>query len=136
MFAVLAASAGDVPFAVIGLLAAGAGATELHGVALLREGESRGMNWLVGSQPYLLLVIWCYCGLRILHFEVPTLPEGMGELAVLNARQWNMSVEAYFRTLNAITVGVLAVVALVYQGAMTIYYWRRRDPVARALVGE
>lgn len=133
VFAVMAAGSGDPPFAVIGLLAAGAGAMELHGIALLREGAHRGMNWLVGSQPFLLLVIWCYCGLRIVHFEMPPLPEGMGELATLNARQWGMSVEDYFRLLNSITVGVLAVVALVYQGAMTIYYWRRREPVGRAL---
>src|SRR5678816_1370684 len=57
MFALFAAAARDFPFAAIGLLAAGAGAVELHGAALLRQGDRRGMQWLVASQPYLLLVI-------------------------------------------------------------------------------
>ena len=43
MFALVAASARDFPFAAIGLLAAGAGAIELHGAALLKEGQPRGM---------------------------------------------------------------------------------------------
>src|SRR5215212_4806798 len=47
MFALVAAANRDFPFAAIGLLAAGAGAVELHGAALLREGEPRGMRWLL-----------------------------------------------------------------------------------------
>jgi hypothetical protein len=94
------------------------------------------MRWLVASQPFLLLIIWCYCGLRLTHFELPPLPEGLGELAALSAAQWNLSVAEYFRLLNAITVAVLAVVALGYQGGMTVYYWRRRQPVAQALAAE
>ncbi len=133
LFAVMAAAAHDVPFAVIGLLAAGAGAVEMHGVGLLRAGEPRGMDWLVGSQPFLLGVIWSYCGLRLAHFEMPPLPAGLGDLATLSAQQWGMSVEEYFRLLNTITVAVLAVVSLVYQGGMMVYYLRRRQPVAQAL---
>ena len=34
LFALMAASGGEKPFAIIGLLAAGAGAIELHGAAL------------------------------------------------------------------------------------------------------
>ena len=136
LFALMAAGAHDVPFAVIGLLAAGAGAVELHGVSLLRESEERGMRWLIASQPFLLLVIWCYCGLRLTHFEAPPLPEGMGELAALSAAQWNLSVEQYFRVLNTLTIAVLATVALVYQGGMTVYYLRRRRPVAQALAAD
>ena len=136
VFALMAAGAHDVPFAVIGLLAAGAGAVELHGASLLRRGEERGMTWLIASQPFLLLVIWCYCGLRLAHFEAPPLPEGLSELATVSAAQWNLSVADYFRVLNTITVAVLAVVALGYQGGMTIYYWQRRGPVTRALSEE
>jgi hypothetical protein len=136
LFALMAAGAHDVSFAIIGLLAAGAGALELHGASLLREGEKRGMQWLIASQPFLLLVIWCYCGLRLAHFEMPPLPEGLSELATLSAAQWNMSVEQYFRLLNTLTVAVLAVVALVYQGGLTVYYWRRQRTVAQAVVAD
>ena len=38
VFALMAAGAQEAPFAVIGLLAAGAGAIELHGASLLQEG--------------------------------------------------------------------------------------------------
>ncbi|MBM3854440.1 MAG: hypothetical protein FJ399_15030 [Verrucomicrobia bacterium] len=133
LFAVVTAAARDVPFAAVGLLAAGAGAVELHGVHLLREGEFRGMNWLLASQPFLLLVIWSYCALRWVHFEIPPLTDHLRELATATAVQLEMSVEAYFQLLNTITMAVLAGIALCYQGGMMIYYWRRRRPVAQAL---
>lgn len=136
VFALMAAGTHEVPFAVVGLLAAGAGAVEMHGASLLRASDERGMNWLIASQPLLLLIIWCYCGLRLTHFEMPPLPESMAELATVSAAQWNLTTEEYFRVLNTITVAVLAVVALFYQGGMTVYYWRRREPVARALADE
>lgn len=133
VFAVMAAAAQEGPFAAIGLLAAGAGAIELHGVSLLREGEPRGMDWLIASQPFLLLVIWCYGCLRLVSFELPPVPEGMGELAAVGAAQWGLSVEAYFERVNTLTVAVLSLVALAYQGGMTIYYVKRRRPVLQAL---
>ena len=136
LFALMAAAAQEVPFAVIGLLAAGAGAVELHGVSLLREGEPRGMRWLIASQPFLLVIIWSYCGLRLMHFEMPPLTDNLSQLAALSADQWGMTVDQYFRTLNTITVAVLAVFALCYQASMTIYYLRRRAPVARALAND
>jgi hypothetical protein len=136
VFALMAAGAQEVPYATIGLLAAGAGAIELHGASLLREGDERGMNWLVASQPFLLLVIWSYCGLRVVNFAPPPVPEGMREFAALGAAQWGLTVEGYLRLVNTITVAVLALVALFYQGGMTLYYLRRRRPVTQALVDE
>jgi hypothetical protein len=136
LFAVMAAGTHDVPFAVIGLLAAGAGAVELHGVSLLRGGEERGLHWLIASQPFLLLVVWSYCGLRLVHFEMPPLPEGLGHLAALSAEQWGLTVDQYFRLLNTLTVAILALVSLCYQASMAVYYFRRRGPVARALAEE
>lgn len=136
MFAISAAAAKDVPFAAIGLLAAGAGAIELHGIALLREGQPRGMNWLVASQPFLFVVIVAYCALRVSHFEVPPLPDKLRELAEFSAQQWRMSLPEYFRMINSLTALGVTVVSFFYQGAMTIYYWRRREPVRRALTEE
>lgn len=136
LFAVSAAAARDVPFAAIGLLAAGAGAVELHGLALLRQAEPRGMNWLVASQPFLFIVILAYCVLRATHFEMPPLPDKFRELAELSAQQWRMSLEDYFRMINTITAVTVSVVSLVYQGLMTLYYWRRRTAVRLALEAE
>lgn len=133
LFAVPAAAVRDVPFAIIGLLAAGAGAVELHGLGLLREGDKRGMNWLIGSQPLLLLVIWCYGALRLLFFEPPPIPDGMADLAKAGAAQWGLSEDQYFQRVNQIIVGAVVVIAFFYQGGMMLYYLRRREAVAAAL---
>ena len=133
LFAVLAAAGGDARFAIVGLLAAGAGAIELHGAGLLREGEPRGMRWLLASQPFLLLVIYAYCVLRLTHFEMPPIPDRFREAIDLTARQLGLSTEEYFRMVNRLTAQIVAGFATVYQGWMIVYYLRRRDAVARAL---
>jgi hypothetical protein len=136
LFAIGAATAKDVPFAIVGLLATGAGALELHGIALLRRAEARGMSWLIASQPFLFVVIVAYCVLRATHFEMPPLPDNFRQLLALSAEQWHMSIEDYSRMLNRLTVVVFGVVSFFYQGAMTVYYWRRRTAVRRALEAE
>jgi hypothetical protein len=133
MFAFAAAAAGEMPFTAIGLLAAGAGAVELHGLALLQKGEARGMDWLVASQPFLLAVILCYCALRLWFIELPPIPESFQSVFKASADQWGMSVEAYQRVLNRITLLIVAVVSCGFQGGMMVYYLRRRKPVAQAL---
>ena len=136
MFALIAAAAGDFPFAIIGLLASGAGAMELHGTALLRQREPRGMRWLLASQPFLFLVILTYCALRLWFVELPPVPEAFQGVFAASARQWNMTVEDYQRALNHITALAVATAAVGFQGGMTIYYLRRRKPVYRALAEE
>ena len=136
VFALFAASVRDLPFATIGLLASGAGAIELHGAALLRQGHPRGMGWLVASQPLLLLVILSYCALRLWFFEVPPVPEKFQAVFAASAQQWNLSVEEYQRALNRITAGAVALAAIGFQGGMTLYYMRRREPVRQALAAE
>ena len=133
MFALFAAASGDFPFSAIGLLASGAGAIELHGAALLRQGEPRGMRWLVASQPYLLTVILCYCGIRLWLIELPPVPEAFQNLFALSARQWGMSVEEYQHALNRFTALAVAIVAIGFQGGMMLYYVRRRASVYQAL---
>lgn len=133
LFAILAASGGDARFAIVGLLAAGAGAIELHGAGLIREGEPRGLNWLVASQPFLLLVIYVYCILRYTQFEMPPIPERFQETLQTSASQLGMTVEQYFRMVNRLTAQVVAVLATIYQGWMAVYYLRRRAAILRAL---
>lgn len=135
IFALLAAAGGERAFAVIGLLAAGAGAVELHGAGLLRQGEPRGMNWLVGSQPLLLAVILAYCALRLWFVELPPVPDDLQGVFAINAQQWGLTLPEYQRLLNRITLLVVALVALGFQGGMLIYYLRRRGAIAAALAG-
>lgn len=133
MFAVSAAAAREVPFTVIGLLAAGGGAMELHGLALIERGDGRGMNWLVWSQPLLLTVIFSYCAMRLWLVDLPPIPEGFQDVFKASAEQWGMSVEEYQRVLNRITVAAVALVGAGFQGSMLVYYLRRRRPVIDAL---
>jgi hypothetical protein len=133
VFALVAAAGREVPFAIIGLLAAGAGAIELHGVTLLRQGSARGMNWLIASQPFLLTVVLGYCAVRLWFMQIPAPPEGFQALFAASAAQWGMTVDEYLRTLNRLTAGAVALAALGFQGGMTVYYLRRRRPVNEAL---
>jgi hypothetical protein len=133
MFALLTALGGEKPFAIVGLLAAGAGALELHGVSLLRAGDRRGMTWIIASQPLLFVVILGYCVLRLTHFSLPDMPDSVRAMTALSAENLGLSVEDYLRRINQLTLAVLALAALGYQGGMTIYFLRRRAPVERAL---
>ena len=133
VFAVISALAGDVVGAVIGLLVAGAGAMELHGVTLLHHGQPRGMTWLWGSQCFLLLSILGYCGFQLLRSKLPALPPEVATLIQQDADQLGMTVQEFLRMFNRMLYGGVAVATLIYQGGMAFYYLRRRTAVQRAL---
>jgi hypothetical protein len=133
LFAVLAAAGGEAHFAIVGLLAAAAGTIELHGASLLQRGEARGIRWLVASQPFLLGVIYAYCALRLTHFEMPPVPERFREAMETTARELGLTLEEYFRLVNRLTAQIVAGVATIYQGWMTVYYFRRRAAVEQAI---
>lgn len=130
--ALASASLGDIMGAAIGLSIAAAGAIELHGAGLLRAGERRGMNWLIASQPYLALVVVCYCVLRIANFDPAVLQQVM-PAEMKNSFPSVRSEEQFARTFNQVGYGILGVGTLIYQGAMTVFYYRRRDVVTAAL---
>ncbi|MSU71884.1 MAG: hypothetical protein EXS43_06025 [Opitutus sp.] len=132
-FALLSAMEGDFSGALVGLLVAGAGAVELHGVSLLREGVPRGMNWLVGSQISLLISILAYCAVRLSHVEVPPIPEALTSMLDATAEQLGMSRDEYLRWVQRLALQIFAAISFFYQGGMAIYYYRRREPVTRAL---
>lgn len=132
-YAVVMAAQHNIPLAAVGLLAAGAGAIELHGLGRLRQGDPGGMNSLLLAQPLMLAVILGYCVLRVTHFEMPTTSEWLMEQATLTAKELEITVEEYFRVVNRLSMQILAIVGVVYQGLMLRYYLRRREEVRRAL---
>lgn len=135
-FALASASAGDFSGAMIGLLVAAAGAIELHGTALLREGETRGMNWLVASQIFLLVVVLGYCALRLSNVDLTLLREAMTPELRAMLVQAGYTEEQFLRMVYRLTYEIFAVLTVFYQGGMAIYYWRRREAVVRALSEE
>jgi hypothetical protein len=146
--ALASASMGDWYGAGIGLLVAAAGAIELHGAGLLRAGDSRGMNWILASQPYLLMVLFGYCVQRAIAYDAvmatQALDSAMRFLGGADAvRQFDISLAQTGRTkaeavhqLYLRGYGVLAFTATIFQGGMALYYWRRRDAVRVAVDGE
>jgi len=140
-FAMGSAALGDYKGALIGVLIAGAGAIELHGVALLNGGESRGVNWLVGSQLYLLVTVLCYVGWRLANYD-PVQMRQFAEPLLQNPETQAKLVEAgatpedllrMVRVLYNVGYAAVAVLTLIYQGGMMRYYRRRQAAITSAL---
>jgi hypothetical protein len=136
LFALISALFRDGLGTVVGLLVAGAGAVELHGAKLLEHGSPRGMNWLVTSQMLLLATVIGYCGLRLLHPAVESLRAAVTDDMKIQLEAAGWTQDAFIHFIYTTTYAVLAILTFFYQGGMALYYWRRRDPVARALTPE
>lgn len=132
-FGLAAALLHDQTGTVVGVLAAGAGALELHGAGLLRHGEARGCRWLVASQLALLAVILGYAALRLEHVNLAPME------SLLTAEQRRVIAQSGLTPAEVLgmtyrlTYVVVCAVSLVYQGGMAVYYFRRRGALAAAL---
>ena len=131
--AVVSAAAGDYLGAAIGVIISGAGVFELHGASLLKAGRAHGVNWLVGSQLYLLLSVLGYCVLRLSHLEIPTVPPELVSTIEISANQLHMTSHEYLVMVYRFTFQLVALLTLFYQGGMALYYHRRRAAVTAAL---
>ena len=136
LLALASAAAGDYWGAGVGLIVAAAGAIELHGAALLRAGEVRGMNWLMASQPYLLTMVIGYCAVRLWNFDPSLLRAAMTDELRASLAQAGYGEEHFLRLVYATTYVALAVGTLIFQGGMTVYYYRRRAAVVAAIEAE
>jgi len=132
-FAALAATGGDFSGMVVGLAIAAAGAIELHGAFLLRAGDSRGMKWVLASQPYLALTILGYCLVRLTNYDPTLMRAAMTSDLRAQIAASGISEEHFLRLAYSLVYGVFAIVTIGYQGGMSIYYLRRRAAVASAL---
>jgi hypothetical protein len=134
--AVLAASMGDRVGAGVGVLVAGAGAIELHGVTLLRHSDARGMSWLINSQCLIMISILGYCAIRLGHPELEALRAAITEEMKQQLEVVGSSVEEFLALFYRVTYLVVSLVTVLYQGGMAIYYFRRRAAVTAALETE
>jgi hypothetical protein len=132
-FALISAASRDVSGAVIGLMVAGAGAIELHGVTMLRVGRIGGMRWLVVSQVYLLATMLGYAAMRLMNPDIAQLkPIVTAELAE-QIQQAGMGVDQFLLEFLRLVYVAVAAVTTLYQGGMIFYYVRRRTAVEIAL---
>ena len=132
-FALASASVHDVTGAEAGLLIAAAGAMELHGSALLRQGETKGTRWLVASQLFLLAIVLGYIGWRLQNVDIaPMRPLLMTEQREAIAKA-GLTVDDFLRTVYKATYEILGIASILYQGGLALYYFRRRTAVTTAL---
>lgn len=131
--AVLAAASGDTVGAGVGVLVAGAGMVELHGVTLLRHSDARGMVWLINSQCLIMLSIFAYCALRLAHPQLEPLRAGVTEDMRQQLETIGWTVDQFLELVFRVVYFGLSLASFIYQGAMAIYYFRRRQAVTTAL---
>ena len=117
----------------VGLVVAGAGAVELHGAALMRHGEERGMRWLIASQLCLMAAILGYVGWRLSHIDVSILRPMLTDDVRRKIKELDWTEAQYLHFAYVCGYAVIAAGTVIYQGCMAIYYSRRRTPVAAAL---
>ena len=135
-FALASAAMGDRLGAVIGLLIAGAGAFELHGAGLLREGAIRGLSWLVASQIYLMFAVLAYVVLRLFSYDPAIINYALTadtRSKLLEIGYTEGDIAELVRQIYHLTYGAIGCATVLYQGGMAYYYWLRKTTVEAAL---
>lgn len=136
LFAALSAMGMQKIGAAAGCLAAGCGALELHGVNLLRQGDARGMAWLVRSQLALLAVVFAYVLARWLTFDAELMRSLLTDEMIATFAQAGVSEDQILPMVKSVynlTYGLVAFVSLIYQGGMALNYLRKTHIVRAAL---
>ncbi len=136
MVALAAASSGNWTGTGIGLAVAAAGAIELHGVGLLRAGRAEGMKWVIASQPYLCAVLLGYCAWRLSAPDLSALRMAMTDPLREQLAAGGWEEEAFLNFAYRMSYMAIAIGTLVYQGAMTVYFLKRKPAVIAAVEGE
>lgn len=133
VFSLICAASKDVPGAAIGVLVAGAGALELHGVGLLRHGDKRGVSWLIGSQLYLLVIVLGYVTYRSQHLDLESVRMVMSAEQRETIAAAGVDENEFLRIIANLSNAIFGVITFLYQGGMALYYHRRRAPIEAAL---
>jgi hypothetical protein len=139
--ALLAASAKDVTGAVVGLIFSGAGAIELHGVGLLRSHRASGMRWLVMSQLYLVTAVLAYVASQVARPNLAPIMQfitasPLADIYEQLAADRGVTLKEFMLSSFYKFYFSVAVLTVIYQGGMTLYYLRRRRAVEIALLQE
>ena len=136
VFALLGAVNGDTLGAIVGLAVAGAGAIEYHGATMLGHRDPRGLRWLVASQVCLFAAIAVYCGIRLVHLELPPIPDELRPMLEANAAVAGISVEDFVAMAYRLTLKLVLALSVLYQGGLGLYYFTKRHAIAQALDAE
>ncbi len=135
-FAILSATSSSLLGALVGCLAAGTGAIELHGANELRRGRADGVSWLVASQLTLMVVVEAYALSRMGHFDEALWQRVMTPWVRDLLSLSNIPYDHAFNTIRVfheLAYGAVAVGTLIVQGGLAWYYHTRRESVRLAL---
>ena len=127
---------GDLVGAFIGLCVTLAGWMEIRGGRQLRRRDVDGMKLLVRSQLFLLAVILSYCASRLGSFDSETVLANLTpdmEAVLTQAGLEKADVVVLVHTVFLALYITVAVVCLIYQGGLALYYRGKTKLVAEAI---
>ena len=132
----LALALGDLSSLITGLLLVAAGIVELRGRGQLLRRNAGGMRLLVRAQLSLLAVILVYCVTRLGSFDqglvLDYLTPAMEAMLKDNGLERADIVPAV-QMLFYVVHGTVALVTILFQGGLTLYYRSRTAKVTEAL---
>ena len=127
---------GDLSGIAIALLVLLAGLIELRGRKQLQRRNAEGMKLLVRSQVFLLTVILVYCASRLGSYDAESMLSNLTPdmRAMLTEAGLQVSdIVPLVHTAFLVLYITVALVTLIYQGGLALYYRSRTKPVAEAL---
>lgn len=142
--AVISLLDGSFGFAATAALVVLAGFAELHGRRLLLAERRSGTAWLVGAQLALLAIILVYVRYRLQHFDADEIwrrlpgfaQEQLREQFAASGLDPDTDRVTLLNLMNQAVCWGLAIVTLLYQGGLALYYLRRGrldgEPILRA----
>lgn len=133
-FAAISLAMRDWAGTTICLGAAGAGAAEWRGGALLKTHQPGSIRWLVASQLSLLGLVWIYAAWRYTHYDprlLSALVEPLVRTRLEEAFLTMDDLEPALRLAHHLTYLLLAGLSLIYQGGFAWYYARQQAVLDR-----
>ena len=125
-----------------GVLAAGWGLAEIHGADKLRNGDPRGIDWMIWSQLGLMMTVFIYAGWMMTHLDAVELLNRMPPLARENLEDKFEAaglpldeMPAVFRSMSTLVYSLVALLTFVFQGMMARFYHRSRPAVETVVFG-
>jgi len=141
-FALMAAMSRNLPPTLAGVLASGWGIAEMHGANKLRNGDPKGLDWMIWSQLGLMITVFFYAGWMMTHFDATEFLNAVPALALENLE--NQFAEAglstvdmprYFASMSTVVYSLVALLTFIFQGMMARFYHRSRPAVETVIFG-
>lgn len=127
---------GDYSTLFAGLLILAAGVMELRGRRRLTRRDAGGMPQLVRAQLFLLAVILVYCASRLGSYDQEAMLANLTPDMKAMLQESGVEVAEILPLVRMVflaTYGLVAVLSLVYQGGLILYYRRKTPLVTEAL---